>query len=394
MNIALRSLTFLIPSVGIVGGLSLAPMIGLFLIFFLLALKSYSVIQTTQGRQFHLPRLAGYLFLLWCGVSILWSAQPAGSLILLSKLLILFMLCSSICCSEVSSKTIIELRNIIAPPLLYGMIAAIALFFIEYFTNGFITLTFRSAFQSAKEHSFGLHMLDRGCTFLSLISWVAIGWLLQNNKKFIALIIYCVTLYLLSISDSLSGFVSFILGSLAFIAILVSRKFIWLIMICMLATSVLLPITFNKMDPLEISEKFHQLPTSAKHRLFIWHFAAEKAYQSPMLGLGFNSSKSLGTDNDVIPYHNEQFSLLPLHPHNNILQVLLETGAIGLGLFMTMMCSLLAKISTEFKDAKAQAACFVSYFSVGMISFSLWQTWWVASGLFVVLMMTILLDRK
>lgn len=304
------------------------------------------------------------------------------------------MLCSAICCSKMSPKAITELRKIIIKPLLYGMIMAVALFCIEYFTDGLITLAFRSIFQSSKDHVFGLYMLDRGCAFLSLMSWVAIGWFIQKDRRFLALAIYCITLCLLAVSDSLASFVSFILGAVAFMLVLLSRKFIWFIMISMLATAVLMPIAFRTMDPLEISKECDQLPLSAKHRLFIWHFAAEKMYQQPLLGLGFNTSRGVAADDDVILYDKHQLALLPLHPHNNIIQVLLETGIVGLALFMTLMCSILAKIAKHYKNAEAPIACFVSYFSIGMISFALWQTWWVASGLFVVLIMTMLLDKK
>lgn len=393
MNIALKSLTFLIPSVGIVGGLSLAPMISVFMVFFLLAVKSYSTLLNNEENEFQVPRLLGYVFFIWCGISILWSEEPRGNLILISKLFILFTLCSAICCSNLSLKTISDIRKIIVKPLLWGMLAAVIIFIIEYFTNGSITLAFRSIFQSTKDHLFGLHMLDRGCAFLSLMSWIAIGWLIQNNKKPAAFLIYCIILYLLAISDSLASFVSFILGGIAFLLVLLSRKFIWFIMVCMLMTSALLPVAFYKMNPHEVSRQFEQLPLSAKHRLFIWHFVAEKIYLKPVLGYGFNSSKDIATDKDITLYNHNEFFPLPLHPHNNIMQVLLETGIIGLILFTAFSCSILTKIAKRYHEAAASTACFVSYFSIGMISFAVWQTWWVASGLFAALMVTILFNK-
>jgi O-antigen ligase len=81
------------------------------------------------------------------------------------------------------------------------------------------------------------------------------------------------------------------------------------------------------------------LPFSYQHRLAIWQFAADTISARPIFGWGLGTSRlvpgadaateitvrSMNTD-WVARYMGE---LMPLHPHNMVLQTILELGAIG-----------------------------------------------------------------
>jgi O-antigen ligase len=151
-----------------------------------------------------------------------------------------------------------------------------------------------------------------------------------------------------------------------------------------LSISIIMPIFAHNINYAKLFDLAY-LPISAKHRLFIWHFVADKIYDNPILGYGFGASRNLPIENsESIYYSGFKFMPLPLHPHNNILHVLFETGIIGLGLFTYLVYIILKKIESScIEPIKAiMYALFANYYFIGMVSFSVWQSWWVEVAIF------------
>ncbi|MFP6735830.1 MAG: O-antigen ligase family protein, partial [Rhodospirillales bacterium] len=136
------------------------------------------------------------------------------------------------------------------------------------------------------------------------------------------------------------------------------------------------------------------MPTSVVPRLSIWEFAAQQTLERPILGWGLNSSRILpGGGEKVVIYddrvgdgrqkqlHNE--SKLPLHPHNQALQIWLELG----GVAAVIVAIFGGVILYRFSAARiAEAPLFglvTSYLVFAFSSFGAWQNWWIA-GLFLV----------
>ena len=77
-----------------------------------------------------------------------------------------------------------------------------------------------------------------------------------------------------------------------------------------------------KVDALKVAQENDILPISAKHRLFIWNFIADNSQNHPILGIGFNGSRQFPVREDqLIKLFGHTLSPLPLHPHNNVMQV-------------------------------------------------------------------------
>lgn len=94
----------------------------------------------------------------------------------------------------------------------------------------------------------------------------------------------------------------------------------------------------------------------------------------------------------MINYNGEKWHPLPLHPHNNILQITLELGIIGLILFLCLVYKYLKQIN-NIKSSNFRAAsysCFINYYIIGMISYNIWQIWWISSGIWVLVLMKLL----
>jgi O-antigen ligase len=72
-----------------------------------------------------------------------------------------------------------------------------------------------------------------------------------------------------------------------------------------------------------------------------------------------------------------------LHPHNGILEVWVELGAIGALGLAAFIWKIMAGIMRRIND-RATAAVFsgaaVSYMVIGLAAYSVWSSWWIAAG--------------
>ena len=84
------------------------------------------------------------------------------------------------------------------------------------------------------------------------------------------------------------------------------------------------------------------------------------------------------------------YNLIPLHPHNNVLQVWLELGIIGLIIFFIFIRHLLKKIyeysNINHKFSAIAMMSFFQVFLIGQVSFGFWQSWWLAIILIVLIL--------
>jgi O-antigen ligase len=137
------------------------------------------------------------------------------------------------------------------------------------------------------------------------------------------------------------------------------------------------------------------LPLSAVHRLVIWDFTVARIAEKPLTGWGLEASRAmpggraqpdtatLDRLNITNPAQraflaNPHVEVMPLHPHNGALQLWLELGGIGALLGAVLMLALGYAASRSAVPAVG-AGMLASAAVTGMLSFGLWQAWWVAS---------------
>jgi O-antigen ligase len=137
------------------------------------------------------------------------------------------------------------------------------------------------------------------------------------------------------------------------------------------------------------------LPPSAVHRLVIWDFAAARIAEKPITGWGLEASRAIPggrarPDAATLDRLNirapaqRQFlamphvELMPLHPHNGALQLWLELGGIG-ALIGAALIRALGVAASRSAAPAVGAGMLASAAVTGMLSFGLWQAWWVAS---------------
>jgi O-antigen ligase len=396
MTIFIQTFLIIIPLIGLIAGLSLGVLIPIFLLACLHLVKDQAKINLKHSK------LEIY-FTIWLILSCFWSIDILNSLFSFLKIFTFALVVHVL----ISNKDLISSKFELIPTRLSStLIASILLFYFEYFTNGLISRSFGEISQGESDPIFYLHRLDRGCALIALFSWLVIAALIRARQNIIAILIYIVTAYTLYISDSLSAFVGFSISGIIFII----TKF-WpfhnpkIISSVLVICSILFVSGIYFMEPREISDnQAKSLPISAKHRLFIWDFALEKFQTKPFRGIGFNSSRKVQIDqNDLIEYENYKLSPLPSHPHNNLIQILLETGIIGFILYLALAAKYLIKWNSYFRNSttpnmrnlrSAGYACFCTFFIISMISFNMWQSWWFYSYLWIATLFCFLIKEE
>jgi O-antigen ligase len=144
------------------------------------------------------------------------------------------------------------------------------------------------------------------------------------------------------------------------------------------------------------------IPGSTFHRLVIWRFTADRIAERPLLGWGFEASREIPGGKAMFALRRTNSrtgreekiagGMLPLHPHDGILQVWLELGALGAALLAALIVAILAAIGRmedRFARAGALGTC-VGGYVIFCVSYGVWQNWWLASLWLVATLVTAL----
>jgi O-antigen ligase len=379
----------IIPIMAMIAGLSLGFIIPFALILLLILLGS------DMKVNFYECKLE-LLFLAYIACSIFWAISFKTSFTY--YILLAFI--------SIASIVIIQNLSLLQQKLgswdllhIIGFTGAILIFILEYNTQGFLNTSFRKSYEIGKNPDFYLHYLDRGCIFLAMFSWVVISHYVQKKQYLAACLIYSALLYLLYISDSLSGFLGFALAGVIIVIFgIVIRNNKW--QFYLYATTLFSVITIFLLssyfiDANKINEQYSDsLSISAKHRVFIWsHVMKEKIPEALYFGHGYQSSRSLGPKpEESIIYNGIILSLLPVHPHNHILQILLEEGIVGCIFYILLILKLLYHITNKNNsyDLWQRAifyAAFCNFSVISMIAYSMWQPFWLSSYIWCLILL-------
>ena len=115
-------------------------------------------------------------------------------------------------------------------------------------------------------------------------------------------------------------------------------------------------------------------------RQAIWQFALDQIQRAPWFGHGVNTINLLPGADVVIAQTNDTH-IMPSHPHNWVIEVLAETGIIGLVSFTTLIGTTLWHLATSYRRSADPALLSViaisgGYLVSGLFNFSFWAAWW------------------
>jgi len=235
-------------------------------------------------------------------------------------------------------------------------------------------------------------------TIAAVLLFPVAGSLLETGRRWAAVLIAGVLVAQFIWSDSLAALVAAGAGAVAFVLVLiVGRRGGYAVSTAVVAGMLVLPALVAWSDsPSRLQAHGIQLRQSAAHRIVVWDFAGERIAERPLLGWGLGVARRVpGADRNPLdePRYGgllmssgiapqTELRTLPLHPHNAVLHALLELGVpcllLYLGLSAMSYRLVLRTMSGRFALATGVATV-TAAIAIGQVSFSLWQTWWIAA---------------
>ena len=243
--------------------------------------------------------------------------------------------------------------------------------------------------------NYEFHELSKFKGFVNLMSIFAVVNFFLNKSKF-----NYITIFLLIPNIIMSGSSASILGILVgiFLCLIffclkklqVLYKFKYLLLTISLCITIILSFILYKNLPSKFDQKSianfeFKIPTNLidHHIQFIWGFSIQKFILKPLFGYGQDSSNFIdGSQVDIGSKYTGDMNFIPSHPHNFLIEILLETGIFGTFSFILFIYIINARIWKLHQSLKFRLhLIFLNSFFWGssFVNFSFWLGWWQAS---------------
>ncbi len=335
--------------------------------------------------------LIGFLSL--CLFSTFYSLNPVNSLAQSFKLSVILIFGFYLLLS------MLDIKTLDSRLFLNGYYIALVFCTIEYLFNGVAT-KFISYYILHKNIYFDPTHLNRGMAFLAIAIWVAFAILLKNGQRVRAYNLLIFTTLIIFTYTSESAKLGLVIGMVTYIlAIIFTDKFAKIFQIGLVSVYILIPIILYNLiyNPhLQIIVKY--LPWSFEHRLYIWQNVLDLISLEPLTGFGANASRIIsGLDLSSLSINSHSISLLPIHPHNAVLQILLELGTFGLILYLSFWLSIISSIAASNsidKETKPFIYTIIAtYLAISQSSFDIWISWWLCQ-IFIIIFYLIACNKS
>ena len=259
--------------------------------------------------------------------------------------------------------------------MVWGVLGLAVIVAVEGLSRGGVYIALREAIGDPIRPDLGARNSALATYTLALLIWPVGRALLDDGWPQLALMLAAALLLGALMLGAWAPVVAFAAGLIAYgVARLWPRKGS-LVIGGLLALKVLaLPWAVLAAEPMLRSLQPH-IGASWSARVDIWTYTAHRVAEQPLLGWGLDASRTFG-------------AAVPLHPHSGPLQLWLELGAAGAVIAAVFWLILLRK--TRRPETCAAA---VAYFTIGALSFGVWQEWWLALGAFAAVWCVVLARR-
>lgn len=287
----------------------------------------------------------------------------------------------------------LKLRNF----LFYSIIICCILILIDYLCG---SLLVAAAERAGK---------NRALIFSKIGMTISVAiWPILYNQPFWKAAILCAALtVIMPILDCDTAIAGLLLSLCAYGVASIESKLFWrFVQVKIITVCLSLPFIFNIfLTDSNIHEINKSLPSfSYIHRLYIWQYTSQKIMERPWIGFGLNASteEKVGGGFVTKPFYYEfkngegrqqnpiTGKQIPQHPHNMILQWWLECGLAGVLWWSALLVFLVEKIrQLPTPKRKIAFAFFTSNIVIILFSIGFWQSWWWATWLFLLPLLTI-----
>ncbi len=229
--------------------------------------------------------------------------------------------------------------------------------------------------------------MTRNITSAALFLWPAAMLMNEARSKpwqsMSAVLVVLLTAAVVLLSQHESSKLALIVGLVAFAGALASLRWVrravavgWILACLAVAPAALLAHRVGLQDAA-------WLQASARHRINIWNFTAEKMLEQPFVGIGANMTYVLGPEiEDEMPNFGSDplQKTLSIHSHSIFMQTWLELGVVGAALLTLAGLSILGAMGTLAPVLQPYAyATFASAAAMAASSYGMWQGWFMAA---------------
>lgn len=381
----------------------LAP-VGMPIVLGLMAIGSIGVIVRNTGWPWRgTPRVPlwivpGLAFLLYLPASDLWT--PLGDGAERTLRLSVLLLFAALCWKAMAGLTE-DARRFLLRTLLAGIGIAILLLMVETASgNGIKVLLSGPAFSERPS------TYHRAASILAVLAGPLAAAIWSRWHPRAAILLSCILVAAISVHASTAALVAVCIGLTATALAAVSARLVAALgILALVASGLVAPVIATA--PKTVSAVTEAFPVPAyfsfQHRIVIWSFAADRSAERPWLGWGVRSSRYIPGADTAIGDHvadrpalrplvpmtlqSPTATVMPLHPHNAPLQARLELGLAGFVLLVLAVSAALWRAASKGKTARvAILGGALGALTIWSLSFGLWQSWWIASVLFTVVL--------
>lgn len=348
------------------------------------ALRLFTIRDVRKGLAGEIASPLGLLLVLavaWMVAACIWTIHPGKALYLAARIAVVLLGGLAF----LAAARVMDADDVRRVQITFCKVAIfyVAFLALELADNGVITRAVRGIPLSG---DFNFAYLDRGGVVLAMFAWPFAHAFYRRHGK-IAAIVFLV-LAAACLSQTVIATAKIALGFSAAIFLLTRWRPETMLKVlrvavplfCLLAPPAL--IGMGKYTSHTLEEMSAALPHnlgSLAHRFLIWDFAIRKTAERPFFGWGFDASRAIpGGQQKVF----DGSVAMPLHPHNGLLQIWLELGMVG-GVIAAAIAfaafSRMLQLAAVPNAAAFAAALAVTYITIALVSFGIWQNWWMAT---------------
>lgn len=310
------------------------------------------------------------IYVIWCLLSVTWALDPHLALaqaIQLSGAVLAFALVL-IVATELGPHE----RRLVGMGCVGGVLIGALVLLIE----GYGGMPLQSLLRHGDPHP-PAHMLNKALVTMALLVWPATLHLWQLERRIHAILLLCGIALVVMPLDSRTAALALMVGlSVAVFTRITGRFALWAIGLGLILGALMMPYL---VEPVRVWFKAHMDMTvwwSAHHRLYIWSFVLERMAEKPWLGWGLEASRIMPDFGWTLWPGQEH--MIPLHPHNEFLQVWMELGPLGLAIMLiALVVPLRLALSFSPGQRLLAAGAWATTTTAMVPGYGAGQTWWL-----------------
>lgn len=319
-----------------------------------------------------LPAVLLGLLVLWCAIASLWTFDVGRALLLAGRLGTLFLVGTLLC--ALASRMPFEARRRVTGALAVGFVLGLALMLEERILGSPLLNLLRGELPTEYHE---VSRLNRGATALAILCWPVVAAFWHRGAGPRALLIPTALFAGMLFFESLAALLG--LG----LALLLALLGLWRGSLARYALIAMVVMSFVA-GPLIARELYVRggseadwLQSTARQRIHVWNFTADRITERPVIGWGFDASRNM-PDFGQTPYGSKARNM-PTHPHNGALQIVLELGAVGAVLSIALLIAVIAPLGRADPVvslcAVAMAGCALG---IALTAYGIWQSQWIS----------------